>query len=70
MRALPALVLVIAGCALPVVPARDGEDAVELRQRLIRFGTINPPTPESGRRNADETALLSGRTRISPGACS
>lgn len=36
----------------------DGQEAVELLQKLIRFDTINPPQPESGRKNADETALL------------
>ena len=46
------------GTALKPDPARDEQDAVELLRELIRFDTINPPQPGSGKKNADETALL------------
>src|SRR5436190_2765362 len=37
---------------------RDGQEAADLLRELIRFDTINPPQPGSGKANADETALL------------
>jgi acetylornithine deacetylase/succinyl-diaminopimelate desuccinylase-like protein len=46
------------GGALQPDPDRDARDAVELLRELIRFDTINPPQPGSGRKNANETALL------------
>jgi acetylornithine deacetylase/succinyl-diaminopimelate desuccinylase-like protein len=46
------------GSALQSDPARDAQEAVDLLRELIRFDTINPPQPSSGKRNADETALL------------
>jgi len=36
----------------------DGQETVDLLRELLRFDTINPPQPGSGRENADETALL------------
>jgi acetylornithine deacetylase/succinyl-diaminopimelate desuccinylase-like protein len=38
--------------------AADAQEAVDLLRELIRFDTINPPEPGSGKRNADESALL------------
>lgn len=38
--------------------ARDAQEAVDLLRELIRFDTINPPQPASGKQNANETALL------------
>lgn len=66
MRAFPLLVLVaLASCAplprgtgLRPDPDRDAQEAVDLLRELIRFDTINPPQPGSGKLNADETALL------------
>ena len=46
------------GTALEPDPARDAQEAVDLLRELIRFDTINPPQPGSGKKNADETALL------------
>lgn len=46
------------GTTLQADRARDAQEAVALLQELIRFDTINPPEPGSGRKNADETALL------------
>ena len=56
-------VLVFSGCTtLPQTRNpdwdRDGAEAVATLQAMIRFDTINPPQPDSGRRNADETTLL------------
>ena len=39
-------------------PDRDAQEAVDLLRELIRFDTINPPQPGSGKANANETALL------------
>jgi acetylornithine deacetylase/succinyl-diaminopimelate desuccinylase-like protein len=36
----------------------DADQTVELLRELIRFDTINPPQPDSGKANANETALL------------
>ncbi len=36
----------------------DADETVELLRELIRFDTINPPQPGSGKTNANETALL------------
>lgn len=36
----------------------DAQETVDLLRELLRFDTINPPQPGSGRENADETALL------------
>jgi acetylornithine deacetylase/succinyl-diaminopimelate desuccinylase-like protein len=66
MRAIGlAGLLTLLGCAdlphgtlLQPDPARDEQDAVDLLRELIRFDTINPPQPGSGKKNADETALL------------
>ena len=38
--------------------AVDADQAVSLLRELIRFDTINPPQPGSGKLNANETALL------------
>lgn len=64
-RTLLAGVLILASCAprprgtAPGTDAdRDGQEAVDLLRELLRFDTINPPQPGSGRANADETALL------------
>lgn len=46
------------GTALAPDPDRDEQETVDLLRELIRFDTINPPQPGSGKRNADETALL------------
>jgi acetylornithine deacetylase/succinyl-diaminopimelate desuccinylase-like protein len=46
------------GIVLPSDPARDAQEAVDLLRELIRFDTINPPQPGSGKVNANETALL------------
>ncbi|MBI3857456.1 MAG: M20/M25/M40 family metallo-hydrolase [Planctomycetes bacterium] len=60
-----ALLVALASCAdlprgirLPDDPARDEQEAVDLLCELIRFDTINPPQPGSGRKNAGEIALL------------
>src|SRR5687767_5183038 len=60
-----ALILLLASCtplprgvALAPDPARDAQEAVDLLRELIRFDTINPPEPGSGKKNANETALL------------
>ncbi|RPH43448.1 MAG: M20/M25/M40 family metallo-hydrolase, partial [Planctomycetota bacterium] len=66
MRSLAAaLVLVLTACAplprgtvLRPDPERDAQEAVDLLRELIRFDTINPPEPGSGKANAGETALL------------
>src|SRR5437016_5833231 len=59
------LILLLASCeplprgvALPQDSARDAQETVDLLRELIRFDTINPPQPGSGKKNADETALL------------
>jgi acetylornithine deacetylase/succinyl-diaminopimelate desuccinylase-like protein len=39
-------------------PARDEQETIDLLRELIRFDTINPPQPGSGKKNADESALL------------
>jgi acetylornithine deacetylase/succinyl-diaminopimelate desuccinylase-like protein len=64
-RILVPLLAVLASCeALPrgtvlqPDPARDAQEAVDLLRELIRFDTINPPQPGSGKINANETALL------------
>ncbi len=61
---LCAIALLLVGCT-STQPRREtpdweraGQESVELLQKLIRFDTINPPQPDSGRKNADETALL------------
>jgi len=46
------------GTALQPDPARDEQEAVDLLRELIRFDTINPPQPGSGKVNANETVLL------------
>jgi len=46
------------GTALAPDSARDEQDTIDLLRELIRFDTINPPQPGSGKKNADETALL------------
>jgi acetylornithine deacetylase/succinyl-diaminopimelate desuccinylase-like protein len=46
------------GTALQQSFDRDADQAVDLLRELIRFDTINPPRPGSGKANADETALL------------
>jgi len=46
------------GAALGPDAEREGQEAVELLRELIRFDTINPPQPDSGKANANETALL------------
>jgi hypothetical protein len=46
------------GTTLPPDPARDEQETIDLLRELIRFDTINPPQPASGKKNADETALL------------
>jgi acetylornithine deacetylase/succinyl-diaminopimelate desuccinylase-like protein len=46
------------GTALRPDPARDAQETVDLLRELLRFDTINPPQPGSGKKNADETALL------------
>jgi acetylornithine deacetylase/succinyl-diaminopimelate desuccinylase-like protein len=66
MRPLAAaLVLALTACAplprgtaLRPDPDRDAQEAVDLLRELIRFDTINPPLPGSGKANANETALL------------
>ena len=61
---LPALLLLLSCDALPrgvaLGPDADREDqeAVDLLRELLRFDTINPPQPGSGKLHADETALL------------
>ena len=61
---VPLLILLAACEALPrgttlqPDPARDEQETVDLLRELIRFDTINPPQPGSGKANADETALL------------
>jgi acetylornithine deacetylase/succinyl-diaminopimelate desuccinylase-like protein len=37
---------------------REGQEAVDLLQAMLRFDTINPPQPGSSQPNANETALL------------
>lgn len=39
-------------------PDRDAAETVALLRELIRFDTINPPEAGSGKKNADESALL------------
>jgi hypothetical protein len=66
---VPLLVLLagLAACSAPLPrgttlkpdPDRAAQEAVDLLRELIRFDTINPPQPGSGRANANETALLS-----------
>ena len=46
------------GTTLGPDPARDEQETLDLLRELIRFDTINPPQPGSGKKNADETALL------------
>ena len=46
------------GTALAPNPDRDAQEAIDLLRELIRFDTINPPEPGSGKVNANETALL------------
>jgi len=46
------------GIPLPPDSSRDAQEAVVLLRELIRFDTINPPQPGSGKKNAGETALL------------
>lgn len=46
------------GAALQHSFDHDADQTVELLRELIRFDTINPPQPGSGKRNANETALL------------
>ena len=46
------------GTVLQPDPARDARETVDLLRELIRFDTINPPQPGSGKSNANETALL------------
>ena len=46
------------GTSLVPDPARDEQETLDLLRELIRFDTINPPQPGSGKKNADETALL------------
>jgi len=61
---LPALLLLLScealphGAALGPDAGRESQEAVDLLRELLRFDTINPPQPDSGKRNADETALL------------
>jgi acetylornithine deacetylase/succinyl-diaminopimelate desuccinylase-like protein len=61
---LPAVALLCSCGALPrgtvLAPDADLEarETVDLLRELIRFDTINPPQPGSGKPNADETALL------------
>jgi acetylornithine deacetylase/succinyl-diaminopimelate desuccinylase-like protein len=61
---LPAVALLLSCEALPrgttLAPDadREAQEAVDLLRELIRFDTINPPQPGSGKANADETALL------------
>jgi acetylornithine deacetylase/succinyl-diaminopimelate desuccinylase-like protein len=38
--------------------SRDGDEALGLLGELIRFDTMNPPQPDSGKENANESALL------------
>jgi len=60
----PALLLLLScqplprGVALGPDADRDGQEAVDLLRELLRFDTINPPQPDSGKPNANETALL------------
>jgi acetylornithine deacetylase/succinyl-diaminopimelate desuccinylase-like protein len=66
MRALGlAALLALSACAelphgttLAPDPSRDEQETIDLLRELIRFDTINPPQPGSGKKNADETALL------------
>jgi len=46
------------GTALQQSFDRDADQAVDLLRELIRFDTINPPQPGSGKAGANETALL------------
>jgi acetylornithine deacetylase/succinyl-diaminopimelate desuccinylase-like protein len=61
---LPVIALLLACEALPRGTAlepdldREGQEAVDVLRELLRFDTFNPPQPESGKANADETALL------------
>ena len=64
-RLAAALTLTLAACGtlprgtvLAPDPERDAQEAVDLLRELIRFDTINPPEPGSGKVNANETALL------------
>ncbi|HLY09691.1 MAG TPA: M20/M25/M40 family metallo-hydrolase [Planctomycetota bacterium] len=60
----PAVALLLSCEALPRGTAlapdadREGQEAVDLLRELIRFDTINPPQPGSGKAHVDETALL------------
>src|SRR3954463_15952692 len=46
------------GTALQQSFEHDAAQTVDLLRELIRFDTINPPEPGSGKLNANETALL------------
>jgi acetylornithine deacetylase/succinyl-diaminopimelate desuccinylase-like protein len=62
--ALPAVVLLLScevlprGEALKPDPELEAQETVDLLRELLRFDTINPPQPGSGKANAGETALL------------
>lgn len=74
-RPAPLVLAVLAACTRPPSPSEeaprgllkldpDGREAVLLLRDLIRFDTVNPPLPGSGRPHANETALLEHVRRL------